>query len=118
MVKLQKTTWIILALAVLLTASVVYIGMNTYNNYRTQQQLNVYRQGVNDASQQLTEYIYQNAVQCQGITASYNNQTVTLYSAACFNQAIFAQASACKPLPITYNNQTINIIAQECVSKR
>jgi hypothetical protein len=76
----------VIALAVLLVVAVGYIGVDKYQENRSQQMLAVYQRGIQLGYQQAIVQIVQQAVTCQEVPLIVQNQTINMIAVECLQR--------------------------------
>ena len=80
---MEKQTIIMIVLSVLLVLAVGYIGTDKYQQNRQQEQLSIYQQGMQAGYEQAIIQLVQQAVTCQQVPVSVQNQTINLIAVEC-----------------------------------
>ena len=79
----KKTNIIILVLVVLLILSVGYIIYNSYSQVQSEKQISIYQQGVQLGYVQAVSQLFQQAITCQQVPVTFNNQTINIIAVEC-----------------------------------
>ena len=86
--KKSKVNWTMVALVAVLVLAVGYIGVSEYTAWKQDQDMQLYRQGLQDATDQIAE----KTAQCQTISVTTeSNKTVTLASMECVQKQLQGQ---------------------------
>ena len=80
---MNKQTTAIIILSVLLILAASYIGVNKYQQNKQQEQLSIYQQGIQAGYEQAITQLVQQAVTCQQVPVSVQNQTINLIAVEC-----------------------------------
>jgi len=80
---MNKQITAIIVLSVLLILAASYIGVNKYQQNKQQEQLSIYQQGIQAGYEQAITQLVQQAVTCQQVPVSVQNQTINLIAVEC-----------------------------------
>jgi archaellum component FlaF (FlaF/FlaG flagellin family) len=86
--KTKKQTVIIIALAVLLVASIIYIGADKWQDKRQQELTAVYQQGYSQGITDAVTALYQQTQECKITTINLGNITRQVVDVDCVRQAV------------------------------
>lgn len=86
MKKINKQTWAIIVLAVLLVGTFVYIGVGKYNDVKQEEQLGIFQQGAQYGYEQAIYQLAQQAVTCQQVPIQVENTTINMIAVECLQQ--------------------------------
>lgn len=84
--KMNKQMTAILVLAALLFLAVGYIGIGKYLQNKQQEQLATFQQGAQYGYTQAVTQLVQQAVTCQQVPISFQNQTINMIAVECLQQ--------------------------------
>ena len=86
--KTKKQTIAVIVLAVLLVASIVYIGINKWQDTRQKELTTVYQQGYSRGVTEAVTALYQQTEECKITTINLGNMTRQVVNVGCVRQAI------------------------------
>jgi len=94
----KKMNLTMIVLVAVLVLAVGYIGVTEYTNWKRSQDIRAYQQGYQQGMNDTATQIANTAAQCQTIPMNVGeNQTVTLVSVRCYQQAMQQQAQQTQP---------------------
>ena len=85
-----KKNVLIIILAVLLVVALIFIGYSFYSQSKTQRQTVLLQQGAQIGSTNTIVYLYSEAVKCNQVPVTVQNQTINLVAVECL-QALARQ---------------------------
>ena len=80
---MNRQTIAIIVLSVLLVLVIGYICIDKYQEKQQQKQLSIYQQGMQAGYKQAIMQLMQQAVTCQQVPVSVQNQTINLIAVEC-----------------------------------
>ena len=83
----KKQTILIIALAALLVASLIYIGVDKWQDKRQQELITVYQQGYSQGITEAVTALYQQTQECKTTTINIGNITRQVVDADCVRRA-------------------------------
>lgn len=85
--KIQKQTWVIIILVILLVGAGCYIGIIKWNALQQEKQLGIFQQGAQYGYEQAVIQIAQQSATCQQVPLKVENQTINIVAVDCLQQA-------------------------------
>lgn len=101
----------IIVLALLVIASLTYIGYDYFSTKKNQRDQQIYVEGAQSGAQDTINYLFKQGADCKATPITIQNATVTMYPLEC----LFIEAVNCNPIPLTFNNMSINLLPTECM---
>jgi len=80
---MKKDKSMMVAVIILLVIAVGYIIVDKYNEKKQQEQFSAYQQGVQAGYEQAVVQLMQQAMTCQPVPVTYQNQTINVYAMEC-----------------------------------
>ena len=87
MKRIDNQKIMIWVLAILLISAIAYIGVKTYQQKTQEEQLTVYRQGMQAGYEQAIIQLVQQASTCQPVPINIQNQTINMIAVECLQQS-------------------------------
>ena len=84
---MNRSNIVMIVLSVLLILSVGYIGYGFYSDAKVQEQMEIYQAGAQAGYEQAVSQMFQQAVSCQQVPLTVNNQTINIVAIECLQQA-------------------------------
>jgi len=84
--KERKTFWIVLVMAILLLAALIYIGIDVYSNWKADRENAIYEEGALFGLEQTVLQIAQMASTCQQVPLVVGNQTMNIIWVDCLTR--------------------------------
>ena len=85
--KEDRQKMLIWTLAILLVLAVGYIGVSAYQAAKQKQQISILQQGVQLGYEQAVLQLMQQAITCQQVPVTAQNQTLNLIAVECLQKA-------------------------------
>jgi len=82
----NKQTTALIIIAVALIAALGYIGLDSYNERKAQEQLNVYQNGLQAGYTQAILQLMQQASTCQQVPIMFQNQSLNIIAVECLKE--------------------------------
>lgn len=79
----ERKNILIAVLIVLVLLSVGYIIYNVYAQVQSQKQISIYQQGAQLGYEQAVSQLFQQAITCQQVPVTINNQTINIIWVEC-----------------------------------
>ncbi|MGC9309527.1 MAG: hypothetical protein ACP5D2_02410 [Candidatus Nanoarchaeia archaeon] len=83
---MKQSKWTVISifvLALLLIGAVGYIVFDKYQEKQLEQEVSIYREGMQAGYQQAVIQLYQQASTCQQVPIQYENQTLNIVAVKC-----------------------------------
>ena len=85
-INMKKETKFIMGLAVLLLVAFSYIAVTKYTDYKQQEQLDIFQQGAQFGYEQAVTQLVQEAIKCNQVPITFNDQTINVVAVECLQQ--------------------------------
>ena len=79
----ERKNILIIVLIVLVILSVGYIIYNVYAQSQSEKQISIYQQGAQLGYVQAVSQLFQQAITCQQVPVTFNNQTINIIAVEC-----------------------------------
>jgi len=90
----KRTGLIIWVLSLLLAVAVIYIAFTAYQTYTIEQDRVLYVQGLQEGFATAVGQVFSNALTCNPVPVTFQNQTINLIAVECLQQQAAASQQA------------------------
>lgn len=86
MKRLNKQTLMVLILGVLLVCTLIYIGIDKWNEAKEKEKLTIFQEGAQYGYEQAIYSLVEQAVKCEQVPIRFENKTINMVAVECLKQ--------------------------------